>query len=88
MKFEAGTGTSLTQGLEQKLPFLVTHRDELRRMMRDMPPAFNLIPSVLEDLIMTISAEPFLAFLRTVPQMRRKRIAPPSTPDARNRGLT
>jgi len=35
------TGTSLTQGIEQKLPFLVTHRDELRRIISNMPPRFQ-----------------------------------------------
>jgi hypothetical protein len=34
-------GTPITTGIEGKLPMLVTHREPLRRMTRDMPPRFQ-----------------------------------------------
>uniref|UniRef100_Q07TT5 Uncharacterized protein n=1 Tax=Rhodopseudomonas palustris (strain BisA53) TaxID=316055 RepID=Q07TT5_RHOP5 len=35
------SGVSVTRGVEDKLPFLVSHREELRRLMDDMPPRFQ-----------------------------------------------
>jgi len=35
------TGTPVTRGIEKRLPFVATHRDELRRIQSDMPPRFQ-----------------------------------------------
>ncbi|HRK20067.1 MAG TPA: hypothetical protein PK970_14015 [Hyphomicrobiaceae bacterium] len=35
------TGTPITRGIEKRLPFLVAHREELRRVQSDMPPRFQ-----------------------------------------------
>jgi hypothetical protein len=35
------SGTPVTRGIEGKMPFLTTHREPLRRVMRDMPPRFQ-----------------------------------------------
>ncbi|PZO01319.1 MAG: hypothetical protein DCF30_07565 [Hyphomicrobiales bacterium] len=34
-------GTPLTHGIEQRVPFLVSQRDQLRRVNRDMPPRYQ-----------------------------------------------
>jgi hypothetical protein len=33
--------TSVTHQIEQKIPFLLTHREQLRRIINDMPPRFQ-----------------------------------------------
>jgi hypothetical protein len=33
--------TPLTKGIEGKLPLLVTHREQLRRMIQNMPPRYQ-----------------------------------------------
>jgi hypothetical protein len=35
------TGTPVSRGIEAKVPFLVTQREPLRRVIRDMPPRFQ-----------------------------------------------